>query len=137
VFRNNTGGTFSVSGFSTAVASTTFTGGTVTGATNFTAGLTANTISATTYQNLPTDVRVTGSTYSNNTLTFTNNTGGTFNVNFNTLTGATINGNLTITGTTQSTIFSGTTISGGTFYGDSSNLQGMSVTNILLTQFFS
>lgn len=30
-----------------------FTGGTVTGATNFTGGLTANTISATTYQNLP------------------------------------------------------------------------------------
>jgi hypothetical protein len=198
VFRNNTGGTFSVSGFSTAVTSTTFTGGTITGATNFTAGLTANTISATTYQNLPTDVRVTGSTYSNNTLTFTNNTGGTFNVNFNTftgatingnlsvtgttssgtisattyqnlptevfvtgatysnntftyrnntggtfnvlfntLTGATINGNLTVTGTTQSATFSGTTISGGTFYGNSSNLEGLSITNVLLTQFFS
>ena len=63
-FTNNTGGTFSVTGFSTA---STFTGGTVTGATNFTAGLTANTISATTYQNLPIsiiDVGVgTGSTY--------------------------------------------------------------------------
>lgn len=44
-FTNNTGGTFSVSGFSTG---TSFTGGTVTGATNFTNGLTANTISATT-----------------------------------------------------------------------------------------
>lgn len=32
----------------------TFTGGTVSGATRFTGGLTANTISATTYQNLPT-----------------------------------------------------------------------------------
>jgi hypothetical protein len=45
IFTNNTGGTFSVSGFSTG---SSFTGGTVTGATNFTNGLTANTISATT-----------------------------------------------------------------------------------------
>jgi len=43
-------------------------------------GLTANTISATTYQNLPTDIRVTGGTYSNGSVTFTNNTGGTFDV---------------------------------------------------------
>jgi hypothetical protein len=48
IFTNNTGGTFSVSGFTTP-----FTGGTVSGATIFTSGLTANTISATTYQNLP------------------------------------------------------------------------------------
>jgi hypothetical protein len=39
VFTNNTGGTFSVSGFSTP-----FTGGTVTGSTIFTNGLTADTI---------------------------------------------------------------------------------------------
>jgi hypothetical protein len=59
-----------------------FTGGTVSGATRFTNGLTANTISATTYQNLPIDIRVTGGTYSSSaeTVTFTNNTGGTFNV---------------------------------------------------------
>jgi hypothetical protein len=48
-FRNNTGGTFTVTGFSTSTA-TSFTGGTVTGATNFTNGLTANTFSAATYQ---------------------------------------------------------------------------------------
>jgi hypothetical protein len=36
-----------------------FTGGTVSGATNFINGLTANTISATTYQNLPTDLTLT------------------------------------------------------------------------------
>jgi hypothetical protein len=55
---NNTGGTFN--GFSTGSTSTnnTFTGGTVTGATQFTNGITANTISATTYFNLPTDIRV-------------------------------------------------------------------------------
>jgi len=42
--------------------------------------LTANTISATTYFNLPIDIRITGGTYSAGTATFTNNTGGTFNV---------------------------------------------------------
>jgi hypothetical protein len=60
VFTNNTGGTFSVTGFSTG---TTFTGGTVSGETIFTNGLTANTISATTYQNLPlASVATSGST---------------------------------------------------------------------------
>ena len=78
-FTNNTGGTFNVTGI-TSSSSTTFTGGTVSGSTIFTNGLSANTISATTYQNLPTDIRVTGGTFSNGTLTFTNNTGGTFNV---------------------------------------------------------
>jgi hypothetical protein len=43
IFTNNTGGTFTVAGFTSP-----FTGGTVTGATNFTGGLTANTITATT-----------------------------------------------------------------------------------------
>ena len=55
-------------------------GGTVTGPTNFTSGLTANTISATTYYNLPTDVFVTGGTYTSGNAIFTNNTGGTFTV---------------------------------------------------------
>ena len=55
-------------------------GGTVSGATTFTNGLFANSISATTYLNLPTDVFVTGGTYSEGTTTFTNNTGGTFSV---------------------------------------------------------
>jgi hypothetical protein len=50
-----------------------FTGGTIN-------GLTASTISATTYQNLPLDVNITGGTYSAGTITFTNTTGGTFNV---------------------------------------------------------
>jgi len=72
-------------------------------------GLTATTISATTYQNLPTDIRVTGATYSNNTFTFTNNTGGTFGVLFNAVTGLTVNGNLTVTGNTSLQSFTGTT----------------------------
>ena len=96
-----------------------FTGGTVSGSTSFTSGLTANTISATTYQNLPTDVRVTGSTYSNNTFTYTNNTGGTFNVLFNTVTGLTVNGNLTVTGNTSLRSFTGTS---GTISGSGQNI---------------
>jgi hypothetical protein len=49
----------------------TFTGGTVNGATVFTNGLTSNTISATTYLNLPGDIYITGGTYSAGTLTLT------------------------------------------------------------------
>jgi hypothetical protein len=78
-FTNNSGGTFTVDGFSTG-SDEFFTGGTVTGPSNFLNGLTANTISATTYYNLPTDVYVTGGTYSNGSTTFTNITGGTFDV---------------------------------------------------------
>lgn len=52
---------------------------TVTGLTS-TGTISSSTLSATTYQNLPTDVRVTGGTYSSGTATFTNNTGGTFTV---------------------------------------------------------
>ena len=44
-------------------------------------GLTVNgSLSATTYLGLPKDIRVTGGTYNAGTTTFTNNTGGTFNV---------------------------------------------------------
>jgi hypothetical protein len=78
-FTNNTGGTFTVNGFSTGGGGS-FTGGTVTGPTNFINGLSANTISATTYYNLPIDVYTTGATYSNGTAVFKNNTGGTFNL---------------------------------------------------------
>ena len=58
----------------------TFTGGTVTGDTIFTGGVTATTFSASTYLGLPLDVYVTGGTYSNGTIIFTNNSGDTFNV---------------------------------------------------------
>jgi hypothetical protein len=85
---NNTGGTFNITGVTFSGGSSVvgdylpLSGGTVSGGTQFTAGLTANTISATTYLNLPinTDVFVTGGTYSSGDATFTNNTGGTFNV---------------------------------------------------------
>ena len=67
-------------------------------------GLSASTISATTYYNLPTDIRVTGSTYSNNTLTFTNNTGGTFNVLFDTMTGLTVSNSFNSSGSTLNVV---------------------------------
>ena len=161
-------------------------GGTVTGNTIFQSGLTANTISATIYQNLPVDIyttgftfntsnydltikrngglsdltqnlsilasdlTVTGGTYDQNTgvATFTNNTGGTFpvsgfltgytdtvitaftydnntftirdssgntfNANFNTISGLTVNGNLSVTGETNSSSISATTITADT-----------------------
>lgn len=80
----------------------------VSGNTLINGTLTATTIFATTYQNLPTDIRVTGATYSNNTFTFTNNTGGTFSVLFNTVTGLTVNGVLTVTGGTSLRSFNAT-----------------------------
>ena len=112
-YTNNTGGTFS-SLFNTVTGLTVNGVLTVTGNTSV-KGLTATTISATTYQNLPTDIRVTGGTYSNNTFTYSNNTGGTFNTLFNTMTGLTVNGNLTVTGNTSVKGLTATTISATTY----------------------
>ena len=106
-FTNNTGGTYSVL-FNTVTGLTVNGNLTVTGNTSL-QGLTATTISAATYQNLPTDIRVTGASYNNNTFTFTNNTGGTFSTSFNTVTGLTVNGNLTVTGNTNVRAVTGTT----------------------------
>ena len=67
----------------------------------------ATSISATTYYGLPTDIRVTGGTYSAGTATFTNNTGGTFSVTgfTNPFTGGTVTGPTTFTnGLTANTI---------------------------------
>jgi hypothetical protein len=77
---------YTVTGFSYNNANTlsltsNVTGSTLSATINTMTGLTVNgVLSATTYQNLPTDVSVTGGTYSAGTATFTNNTGGTFNV---------------------------------------------------------
>jgi len=88
----------SISGFPTTFINDylPLSGGTVTGNTIFQSGLTANTlnvtgnallsgltaatISATTYQNLPQDIFVTGGTYTSGNVIFTNNSGGTFTV---------------------------------------------------------
>lgn len=71
---------YTISGANLSELYLPLSGGTVSGGTIFQSGLTANTISATTYQNLPTDVYVTGGTYTNGEITFLNNTGGTFTV---------------------------------------------------------
>jgi hypothetical protein len=119
-FTNNTGGTFNITGITT---SSEFTGGTVTGATSFSGGLTATTISATTYENLPLDVFVTGATYNNaNTFTYTNNTGGTFNVLFNTVTGLTVNGDISVN-----------SVSATTLYGNGSNITGINFSQLATT----
>jgi hypothetical protein len=103
---------------------------TVTGNTSLQA-LTATTISATTYQNLPTDIRTTGATYSNNNFTFTNNTGGTYSVLFNTVTGLTINGNLTVTGNTSLQALTATTIS-ATTYNNLPSFSGGTITGLTI-----
>ena len=75
-FTNNSGGTFTVTGFTSGSVSGEYlplSGGTVTGATSFTAGLTSNTISATTYYNLPTKVTLDfaiDSTYTTSSTSF-------------------------------------------------------------------
>jgi hypothetical protein len=105
-FTYNNANTFMVlenDGSSYSASINVVTGLTINGNLNVTGTTSSSVISATTYQNLPTDVRVTGATYSNNTFTYTNNTGGTFSVLFNTMTGLTINGNLNVTGTIFST----------------------------------
>jgi len=79
-------------------------GGTVSGATNFTGGLTANTFSATTYLNLPVtaDTFITAFTYSNNVFTISRNQGlSSLTATISTVTGFTVNGDLTITGNTN------------------------------------
>jgi len=110
-------GQTSTNGVTSIIRADGYISGTTLHTSGFTAnstGLSATTVSATTYYNLPIDVRVTGATYSNNTFTYTNNTGGTFNVLFNTVTGLTVNGNLTVTGNTNVRAITGTsaTISG-------------------------
>ncbi len=94
------------SALSSSTSSTTFTGGTVSGPTNFTNGLTANTISATTYQNLPSST-LSGGTVSGAT-NFTNG------LTANTISVITINSSVALAGnpttTTQSPGTNNTTI---------------------------
>jgi hypothetical protein len=121
-------------------------GGTVSGGTEFTNGLTANTISASTYLNLPQDIFVTGGTYSAGTTTFTNNSGGTFNVvGFYTgetsyvnslnvgvgLSGNSTSGNITIINTDPDQVV---TISGGTGITTGGTYPNFTITNSLPDQ---
>ena len=93
-------------------------GGTVTGDTIFTSGLTATTISATTYQNLPIDpdTYVTGYTYNDNVFTINQNNGQPdLTATIDSVTGLTVNGDLTVTGDTSLQGLTATTISATTY----------------------
>ncbi len=84
-FTNNTGGTFSVSGFSTGGSGATgpdtyVTGGTYSNGTTVFRNNTGGTFSVSGFSTGSTEVFVTGGTYLAGTATFTNNTGGTFSV---------------------------------------------------------
>jgi len=61
------------------------------------------------------ELTVSGFSYSNNVFTLTNPTGGTKTVNFNQVTGLTVNGNLTVTGNTSLQSLTSTTISATTY----------------------
>ena len=103
-------------------SSSTFSGGTVSGPTNFTNGLTANTIYATTYQNLPSSTfsggTVTGPTNFTNGLTANTISATTYyNLPSSTFSGGTVTGPTNFTGGLSST-----TISGETFLGNGSGL---------------
>jgi surface protein len=109
-FTNNTGGTFTVSGYFTGQTDNYITGGTFDKNTETLSlnNSTGGTITITGF----TDVFVTGGTYSGGTIIFTNNSGGTFNVE-GLFTGAT---DVFVTGGTYSagtTTFTNNT--GGTF----------------------
>ena len=98
------------------------TGWTVNGDLNVTGnttldGLTATTISATTYQNLPVDPNyyVTAFTYNNNVFTIKQTGQSDLTALINTVTGWTVNGELTVTGNTSLQAFTGTS---GTINGD-------------------
>jgi hypothetical protein len=103
VFSANSN-TIVFSASSTSSSSSTFSGGTVSGPTNFTNGLSANTIYATTYQNLPISTLTAGQninisgTSGNLTISFTGTTGSSF-------TGGTVSGPTNFTsGLTANTI---------------------------------
>jgi hypothetical protein len=83
----------------------------------FQSGLTANTISATTYQNLPIDpdTFITGFSYNNNTFTISDNSGNTYSATINDVTGLTINGDFDVTGNTILNGLTANTISATTY----------------------
>jgi hypothetical protein len=145
--------TYPLSGLTGGTSSGTFTGGTVSGPTNFTGGLTANTISASTYSNLPVS-SVTGGTgisasTNNGVVTITNTSpdqtitisGGTgiqivsaypnFGVNFTGSTGTSFTGG-TVTGATNFTNgLTANTISASTYYNISNYNSGVIVNSDL------
>jgi hypothetical protein len=162
-FTNNTGGTFQVTGFLTGFTDTlvtaftysnnTFTitdsrGSGFTATINTMTGLTATTISATTYFNLPV-TNFTGGTVSG----ATNFTGGLsantfsattyFNLPSATFTGGTVSGSTNFTGGLSANTFSATTylnlpsstFTGGTVSGPTNFLSGLTANTISATTY--
>ena len=80
VLVRDTDGSIKLRSLSNGITATTISASSIFSTTITANTVNSTTISATTYLNLPTDIRVTGGTYSNGTAIFTNNTGGTFNV---------------------------------------------------------
>ena len=78
-FTNNSGGTFTVSGFSSGYTDTFVTGGTYNKNTGIITLVRSDGNICSPITGI-TDVFVTGGTYTNGTATFTNSSGGTFNV---------------------------------------------------------
>jgi hypothetical protein len=106
-FTNNTGGTFNVTGFKTS--DTFVTGGTYSNSTG-TATFTNNTGATFNVTGFSTgSTSVTGFTYSNNNLTVKQSSGD-LTVNINTMTGLTINGNLTYSGQANNPIYTAGTV---------------------------
>ncbi len=105
-FARNDGATYSVDLSNIDVNDTYVTGGTNNSATtsspNATIDLLYNQDVVPSTYSLPySNVFVTGFTYNNNTFTISDNSGSTFNTTINTVTGLTVNGNLTVTGDTS------------------------------------
>ncbi len=113
--------------------------------------ITANTITATKYVGLPVDVYVTGGTYSNGVSTFTNITGGTFNVSGYTtpFTGGTVTGDTVFTNGLTASTFSATTylglpidyedylpLSGGTVTGSTVFTDGLTANTFSATTYY-
>ena len=120
-FTNNSGGTFIVSGFKTS--DTFVTGGTYNNTTG-TAIFTNNSGSTFNVTGFSTgSTSVTGFTYSNNNLTIKQSSND-LTVNINTMTGLTINGNLTFTGQTNNPVYTAGTLTSSFIPNwDNSNLQ--------------
>jgi hypothetical protein len=119
--------------------SSSFSGGTVTGPTNFTSGLTATTISATTYENLPTYVSAT-TLSAENVLSVTTGGGSPNTSTVNAVTGGSYsNGVITLSGTgnvngTQITgLSTGSTGGGGITWNNSTTTQSMVADNGYIT----
>jgi len=109
-FTNNTGGTFSVTGFKSD--DIFVTGGTYSNGTGITTfrNNTGGTFTVSGYYTGATITpSVTGFTYSNNNLTI-KQSNGDLNVVVNTMTGLTINGNLTYTGQTNNPVYTAGTV---------------------------